>query len=392
MRIVFITSAFSYGGAQMSSIELAERLHTTHEVKFIDTYGYSKPFINALKNSKIDFSLLSGNSVPFIVSKHKYKLFNIFRYLIFFLKWINIRKKAHLELSHYQPDIVIVYDDRCLSYLAGFRKKKFKTIFYARSWYTPDQISIITRFLLKNFIDALICISESTRHAIFCGGIAKLNKIFVVHNSINKDKLIVNAKVVSKLDSTYSIIHSGGFLPSKGQLVSLQAAKILKEKNFDFHLSLCGIIYPGKGDISNKYYKELLKYVELNDLKSYVSFVVGENNIISYILNSDIMFFPSSSEGLPRSVLEAMALGKPVIANAVGGVTDLILDQFTGFLTRYNDPEEYARYAQSLMQNSSKYQEIAANALNLVSTTYNETLQIEKINQLFKDLVRSGEL
>jgi glycosyltransferase involved in cell wall biosynthesis len=388
MRIAFLTSAFSYGGAQMSTVELAERLSRIHNVKFFDTYGSSEPFMEALSEKNIDYSILSKSSSTFIVSKYKNRLFNIFRYFLFFFKWYQIRLNTREKLVQFNPDIVIVYDDRCLSYLINYKNKRFKTLFYARGWYTPEQIPLITKILLKKYSDVLICISEATKHALYCNGIAPLDKLFVVHNSININKLLSNLKPIENFKSTFNIIHSGGFLPSKGQLVSLEAAKIMREKNINFHLYLCGIIYPGIGDKSRKYFEKLKDYVKVNNLSNFVSFVEGESNIISYILNSDIMFFPSSTEGLPRSVIEAMALGKPVVANAVGGVTDLILDRFTGFITRHNEPLDYANFAQLLFSDEDLYQKISMNAKNLILTAYNEDLQIVKMNKIFENIMR----
>lgn len=384
MRIAFLTSVFSYGGAQMSSIELAVRLRPVHEVKFFDTYGCSNPFIKALQDNNIDLSVLSPSTTPYIVSKHSNKLLNLFRYLIFFFKWYRIRQNVHNKLKHYEPDIVIVYDDRCLSYLIAYKNKQFKTLFYARSWYIPAQIPITTKYLLKRFVDGLICISEATRHALYCSNISSLDKLYVVHNSINEEK--INSVKEIELKSCFKIIHSGAYIPSKGQHIALKTAKLLKENKIDFHIYLCGLIYPGFGDQSSKYYDDLVNYVKCNQLENFVSFVVGESNIISYIKACDIMFFPSSSEGLPRSILEAMALGKPVIANAVGGVTDLVFDRYTGFLTRYNNPVNYADYTELLINNPLVYKQIANNALSLIRTSFNEKIQIDKMNEIFNSL------
>ena len=383
MRIAFLTSVFSFGGAQMSSVELAARLRSTHEVKFFDTNGSSESFVNSLIENRIEYSLLSENSKTFIIKKYKSLLRNSFRYFIYLFKWNSIRRQVHAAILQFRPDIIMVYDDRSLSYLSGIRNKPFKTLFYARGWYTPDEISFKTKFLLKRLADQLICISESTRHALYCGGGAPLNKLIVIHNSINKAKLISQISPIKTNNNQFNVIHSGGFIPSKGQHVALEAASILKERNIDIHLYLCGLIYPGIGEESLHYFEGLKKFVKVNGLGSSVSFIVGKSNIISYIDYCDIMFFPSSSEGLPRSVLEAMALGKPVIANAVGGVTDLILDRYTGFITKYNDPKEYADYAQLLYQDKSLYREISMNASRLIEKSFSEDIQIMKTNEVF---------
>jgi L-malate glycosyltransferase len=384
MRLAFLTSVFSYGGAQMSSVELAVRLGSCHDVKFFDTNGSSEPFINSLIKNKIEYSLPSKSIEAFIIKRYNFKLRNVFRYFIYFFKWNKIRSRVHADLAHYRPDIVTVYDDRSLSYLLGIKNRSFKILYYARGWYTPDQISFIMRFLLKNLADILICISEATRQALYCGGIAPMEKMFVIHNSVNKAKLYSNLKPIDGYDNHFKIIHSGGFLPSKGQHVALAAANLLKERIDNFHLFLCGIVYPGQGEESLRYLDELKDFIETSKLESFVSFVIGKSNIISYIDYCDIMFFPSSSEGLPRSVMEAMALGKPVIANAAGGITDLILDRYTGFITKYNDPSEYADIAEQLYKDDSLYKEISNNASNLIESSFSDAIQLKKTEEILQ--------
>jgi glycosyltransferase involved in cell wall biosynthesis len=386
MRIAFLTSAFSFGGAQMSSVELAARLGSRYDIKFFDTNGSSEPFIKSLLDNKIDYTLLSESSSPFIIKKYSFKLFNIFRYFIYIFKWLRTRKRVHTEMRKFQPEIVMVYDDRSLSYLAAFNKKSFETIYYARGWYSPDQIPAKMRYVLKRMTDKLICVSESTRQALYCGSGYPLEKMYVVHNAIDTDILSGQIEPVKGNDDDFKIVHSGGFLPSKGQHIALEAAQQLKERMENFHLYLCGIIYPGLGNKSQNYIEELKQFVVSNKLESKVTFVVGKSNIISYINHCDIMFFPSSTEGLPRSVMEAMALGKPVIANAVGGITDLILDRYTGMITDYNDSNQYAEYAVMLSNNVILYQEIAQNARSLIEKSFSGTLQIERIEKIFKNM------
>lgn len=60
-------------------------------------------------------------------------------------------------------------------------------------------------------------------------------------------------------------------------------------------------------------------------------------NVYDYIANCDVLLMPSLHEGLPYTLLEAMALGIPVIASRVGGLAEVIQDQVTGLLIAPGD-------------------------------------------------------
>ena len=106
--------------------------------------------------------------------------------------------------------------------------------------------------------------------------------------------------------------------------------------------------------------------------------------MISYFNACDILIHPSETEGLPRVIMEAMILRKPVVANAVGGVSDYILNGFTGFLPHHNCVKEYADYVQKLIENEKLYNFIADNGYNLVKTSFTEENQLKSLYKVFK--------
>ena len=70
-----------------------------------------------------------------------------------------------------------------------------------------------------------------------------------------------------------------------------------------------------------------------------VKFLGLRQDVPELLQELDIFVLPSLSEGLPLSVLEAMAAGKPVVATDVGGIREAVIDEHTGFLVPAEDPQ-----------------------------------------------------
>jgi glycosyltransferase involved in cell wall biosynthesis len=73
-----------------------------------------------------------------------------------------------------------------------------------------------------------------------------------------------------------------------------------------------------------------------------VSFTGLRTDVPDIVTLMDVFVMPSHSEGMPRAVIEAMALGKPVVATDVGSVPDLVRDDETGLLVPPRDAEALA--------------------------------------------------
>jgi len=81
---------------------------------------------------------------------------------------------------------------------------------------------------------------------------------------------------------------------------------------------------------------------------------------------SDIFILPSKHEGAPRVVLEAMAMGLPVVASAVGGIPEVIDDGVTGVLLKESTGREIASVFRQLMSGSRESNEMGAVARRYV--------------------------
>lgn len=382
-KIVFLEAVQDYGGARISTVELAERLSVRHNVTMFDFYGTCLPFVNDATKRNLKLEIINKRDSPYIINTSRRLLVKLFNYLLFIPHWFKIRKEAIKRIKGINPDYIIINNFKVLSVLMFFPGKSFKTLFFARGWFIPQQISGIEKVMLKKWVDKYLCVSQATRHALYSGSLTQLENLYVVPNAINELKISKEKAQIVKGENTMVILHAGGFLKDKGQLVSLKAARVLKDKGVDFKLILAGIIY--KGSESESFYNHVKKLISEYDLEKHVEIVLNKSNVVSYFNAADILIHPSETEGLPRVIMEAMVLKKPVIANAVGGVTDYILNGFTGFLPHHNSHLEYVNYIEALINDKDLYNYISTNAYNLVSKTYTEESQLNSLFKVFEN-------
>lgn len=91
--------------------------------------------------------------------------------------------------------------------------------------------------------------------------------------------------------------------------------------------------------------------VEAGGLKPHFLFLGRRSDVPEILVSCDIAVLPSLAEGLPNAVLEYLAAGLPVIATALGGNLEAVLDGVTGLLIPPNDPEALVGGLRRLLQN-----------------------------------------
>ncbi len=127
------------------------------------------------------------------------------------------------------------------------------------------------------------------------------------------------------------------------------------------------------------------------NLESRVKFLgnIANDQIPQELQQADVFTRPSRSEGLGNSFLEAMAAGVPVIATAVGGITDFLKDNETGFIVPVDDAESLAEKINWVTdeKNKAKVWEIANNARELIKQNYDWDKIALRMSQIFASLI-----
>ena len=108
-----------------------------------------------------------------------------------------------------------------------------------------------------------------------------------------------------------------------------------------------------------------------------------------YIYASDILLFPSRTEAMPRTVLEAMATGMPIIASRVGGIPELITDGDSGILFSVGDENALHANILRLATSAETRQRLAESAHSRYWSTFSRAQQIANIKDILESLKRS---
>ncbi|RLF01450.1 MAG: glycosyltransferase family 1 protein [Thermoprotei archaeon] len=107
---------------------------------------------------------------------------------------------------------------------------------------------------------------------------------------------------------------------------------------------------------------------------------------LKIVRGSDVFVLPSRHEGISTSLLEAMAMGVPVVATAVGGNLELVEDGRTGLLVRPEDPGELVRAIASLLNDRGLAARLAEEARREVARSYSWRVVYRRYLSVYESL------
>ena len=135
---------------------------------------------------------------------------------------------------------------------------------------------------------------------------------------------------------------------------------------------------------------ELLEQCNRLGLEDNIHFVGHQQDVAEWLPHFDIFALPSAWEGISLALLEAMAAGLPVVATAVGGTPEVVLDEQTGLLTPPGDPQAMAAALERLLSDPALRQEMGAAGQARVSASFAIEGTQEQLEQALPAALRSA--
>ena len=183
-------------------------------------------------------------------------------------------------------------------------------------------------------------------------------------------------------DSIVRILFTARMLRDKGVLVLVAAAKLLKEKYFGkIQFLFCG-------DIDNN--PNSLTQSELENINDgeYIKWLGYRSDICELLESSHIFAFPSYyREGLPKSLIEACAVGRPIITTNSIGCKDCVIDNYNGFLIPIKDSNALAAKLAILIDDKTLRVCMGRNSRIWAEKNFSITIVIEKHIEIYNKLL-----
>jgi glycosyltransferase involved in cell wall biosynthesis len=115
-----------------------------------------------------------------------------------------------------------------------------------------------------------------------------------------------------------------------------------------------------------------------------IRFLGSRSDALRFVAAADVVVNPSDFEGLPVAVLEAMALGRPVVATAVGGVPGVVTPGTSGILVEPRDPIALAAAVDTLLDDPEDAGRIGANAIEVVQERYGLQAMVRSVESVYR--------
>jgi len=257
-------------------------------------------------------------------------------------------------------------------------------------WFEPEsgplkmRIMIALEKIFYKYFPKIITVSEPIKQVLVDNKI-DANRVNVIPNGVDVlDSTTLNGSGIrSELnikDTTMLILNSGRLAKQKAQWVLIEAAKLLTEKGFDFHLVIVG--EGGKK-------KELVQLINKYKLNDKVSLLGFRSDIPDFLAASDCFALPSIDEGMPMSLLEAVSIKTPVICTSVGDIPKLIDHKNDGLIIPMNEPEKLAESIQYLSENKLEGREMAESAKLKLINKYSSEAMAKNYNLIYSQLLQS---
>ena len=365
MKVLFvITRADTVGGAQVHVKDLS---------KFLLAKGHS---ILVVTGSKGYYnSVLEKNGIPFITCETLHKSIRPIQdcLTLSFLTRI---------IKQFQPDLVSAHSSKS-GILGRLACQTVNTpcIFTVHGWAFTEgvpqpsrAIYQISEKLSEPLANKIVCVSNHDRLLGIKSGMNP-NRLLTIHNGMPDipEEFRANIANASKL---VSVVMVARFDKQKDHRTLVEAVRNLPKVK----LKLIG---------DGPTLSSIQRLVEEREMTNRVKFLGYCDNVAEQLANSQIFVLISNWEGFPRTIIEAMRAGLPVVASNVGGVGEAVVDGVTGYCVPCGDGNTLQNRLSHLADNSELRQKMGNAGRQKYESEFTFERMFDKTYKLYEQVVNA---
>jgi len=378
VRLLHIIESLEQGGAQrrlINDLKKIDRTNFEHSVCYLFGQGELRKEIEDLGISVLPLNLKSP--------KNLFKAFSQLTRLI---------KQSRPDIIHTQLFWADFYGR-----LAGrFCGIKFLICTVQSAVYEPENSylysfkrKLVDRTLSKYFTTRFVAVSEYVKESIVRRLGIKHEKISVIPNSIDTSNFVPGEnEEKEKIEKELSLHKKDTILLTIGRLNPAKGHYFLIEAIYKLKESFPSLILLVAGDGPSK--EELITLKNRLGLKEQVRFL-GERPDIKNLLNaSDVFVLPTLSEGLPVSLLEAMAMQKICLASKIEPIKEIIEDGANGFLFEPGNSEDLARVLSHTLKIQNGTSQIAKRARENTLQKFEALKAAQALERFYREIIKDN--
>lgn len=421
-KILYIVTQAEWGGAQKYVYDLATALSSRGIPSRRDDEG-SRPISTGLphpafgvarnddsfeilvaagenKNGEL-FEKLSQKGIKTIYLKNLVRAINPLTDFGGLMEIVRLIRKERPDIIHLNSTKVSVLGSLAAKLLVVSCKSR--VIYTVHGWVFNEPLSNWQKFFYlwaekftAFFKDKIICVSEYDRQVAIKNNFSE-KKLITIHNGLSlTDKNFLEKEEAKKIlnlpleieeiatsrqggtrndiKKTKIIGTIANFYPTKGLNYLIEAADSVRKKFPDILFVLIG-----EGQQREFLNKKINQLNLQNNFK-----LVKIADAYRYLKAFDIFVLSSVKEGLPYTILEAMAAELPIVATRVGGIPEMIEGGVSGFLVEPKDSENLAKKISQMLENSDLAKNLAQKAKEKYEREFGFEKMIDKTKALYR--------
>lgn len=370
MRILFFVDCLHVGGKERRLVELVKNMQARTDIGFdlavmSDVIGYPEVFD-------------AGVNIHYLLRRTK--------------KDVNILRRLYNLCRQLQPDIIHAWDSMTAMYALPVAKVLGIKLVNGMITDAPERIPVFTKLWLRTkitfpFSDAIV---SNSRMGLSAYGV-RSRKGVCVYNGFD-DKRLMRLRDPRAVRASFQINTPkvvgmvGAFADRKDFKSFVRAAEDILRRRDDVTFIMVG---DGKNlnqckQMVDERFQNNIKFLGWQeDVESIINtFTVGV-----LLTNTDV-----HGEGISNSILEYMALGKPVVATDSGGTREIVADGTTGYLVRSKDVCTLSDRINYLLDNEAQAQTMGMAGKKRVSESFSIDAMVTAYVNLYQSVLQNGRV